>query len=647
MKRVLSLTLALLMTVLLFGTAGAPFAHAEEENPYVGLWKITGQQQGDTTTVYADMGMKVYLDFQSNGLIYGLMVTERGAEEEYMAYVVTGENTLNLYEGDAQPLSGIYDPSTQTITVTEPNNGTKTFVQRANGEQMPDASALIDRSQEDQLYYIYQMTTGGKIYNMLEFLPVMDMDVHDFYLELDTDGTGYMQFGDEDSGGDITWTDSVFIPVNNPDTPAPYTRESNHILLNIDDQIFAFAPEAEVEALLILMEAQKVETPEIPADQVKSLSVETVAGLWAVTKVQMGAGTIPLTLMDMEATMEFFPDGTVIAIMKTGDDADTSTMTYEITGETTLVFHDEDTDTEATYDPATDTITVIQPGSGNMILERAASTREPVPFVVEVPETPAPASAALVGQWIFTKAIAMGIEISAEQMDTAMALTLNADGTAILDTVNSSAKLSWALTEENTVPLTVGSDALFTLTYDGTVLILTQSGVDLVFEKQTGDQDVATEFRSNANVDANAPTVGQKNALEKAYSYLKYSSFSYSGLIEQLEYEKFSHEEAVYAVDNCGANWFEQAEKKADSYLRYSSFSYTGLIKQLEYEGFTNEQAVHAVDKCEADWYEQAVKTAERYLKYSSFSKSGLLSQLEYEGFTREQAAYAVERVGY
>jgi hypothetical protein len=40
----------------------------------------------------------------------------------------------------------------------------------------------------------------------------------------------------------------------------------------------------------------------------------------------------------------------------------------------------------------------------------------------------------------------------------------------------------------------------------------------------------------------------------------------------------------------------EQAVKSAESYLDFSSFSRQGLIDQLEYEGFTHEQAVHGVD---------------------------------------------------
>ena len=97
---------------------------------------------------------------------------------------------------------------------------------------------------------------------------------------------------------------------------------------------------------------------------------------------------------------------------------------------------------------------------------------------------------------------------------------------------------------------------------------------------------------STANVSA-----GKKNALEQAYSYLNAMAFSYSGLIEQLEYEGYSTEEATYAVDNCGADWKEQAVKKAEEYLKYSAFSKSGLIEQLEYEGFTHEQAVYGADQ--------------------------------------------------
>lgn len=94
-----------------------------------------------------------------------------------------------------------------------------------------------------------------------------------------------------------------------------------------------------------------------------------------------------------------------------------------------------------------------------------------------------------------------------------------------------------------------------------------------------------------ANEPPSGMTIGQKNALQSAKNYLSFSAFSYDGLIHQLEYEKYSHEDAVFAADNCGADWFEQAAKSAKNYLGFTAFSKDGLIDQLMYEGFTMEQA--------------------------------------------------------
>lgn len=71
------------------------------------------------------------------------------------------------------------------------------------------------------------------------------------------------------------------------------------------------------------------------------------------------------------------------------------------------------------------------------------------------------------------------------------------------------------------------------------------------------------------------------------------------------------------------------------------------MIDQLEFEGFTTEEATYAVDNCGADWNEQAAKKAQEYLDYSSFSRSELIGQLEFEGFTSAQAEYGVQSVGY
>ena len=90
-------------------------------------------------------------------------------------------------------------------------------------------------------------------------------------------------------------------------------------------------------------------------------------------------------------------------------------------------------------------------------------------------------------------------------------------------------------------------------------------------------------------------TAGQANARKSAESYLKYQAFSRTGLIKQLEFEKFSSADATYAVDAVEVDWNEQAEKSAKSYLDSSSFSRQGLIDQLLFEGFTQAQATYGV----------------------------------------------------
>lgn len=121
-------------------------------------------------------------------------------------------------------------------------------------------------------------------------------------------------------------------------------------------------------------------------------------------------------------------------------------------------------------------------------------------------------------------------------------------------------------------------------------------GVSVSWDQATKTITMTTPgYQAPSTAPSTEPTMGEKNALDKAKSYLNIMAFSYSGLIEQLEYEGFSTAEATYGADYCGANWNEQAAKKAASYLDIMSFSRQGLIEQLEYEGFTHEQAVYGV----------------------------------------------------
>lgn len=105
------------------------------------------------------------------------------------------------------------------------------------------------------------------------------------------------------------------------------------------------------------------------------------------------------------------------------------------------------------------------------------------------------------------------------------------------------------------------------------------------------------EQTTTSQTDISSATMGEQNALRSAESYLNIMAFSYSGLIEQLEYGGYTTEEATYAADNCGADWYEQAALSAKSYLGIMAFSKSGLIEQLEYAGFTEEQAIYGAEQ--------------------------------------------------
>lgn len=128
-------------------------------------------------------------------------------------------------------------------------------------------------------------------------------------------------------------------------------------------------------------------------------------------------------------------------------------------------------------------------------------------------------------------------------------------------------------------------------TYKFKIAALVKSGSKYKVQTKSSKLSVKTA----SALSNHTPTMGEKNAVKKAESYLKFTAFSRIGLIGQLEYEGFSNSEAVYAVDHISVNWNEQAAKKAKQYLDFTSFSRQGLIDQLIYEGFTSSQAEYGV----------------------------------------------------
>lgn len=110
------------------------------------------------------------------------------------------------------------------------------------------------------------------------------------------------------------------------------------------------------------------------------------------------------------------------------------------------------------------------------------------------------------------------------------------------------------------------------------------SNVNVVQENAEYSETVATE----------KATTSKDAALESAKIEIICLSYSYSGLIEQLELNGYTHEDSVYAADNCGANWNEEALETAKI---YGFSNQQDTIDVLKKSGFTDEQINYAVSK--------------------------------------------------
>lgn len=146
-------------------------------------------------------------------------------------------------------------------------------------------------------------------------------------------------------------------------------------------------------------------------------------------------------------------------------------------------------------------------------------------------------------------------------------------------------------------------------------------------------------------------TAGQRSAFKSAKQSLESAPSSRAALIHELvTYDNVSVEDATYGVDAANQDWNSQAANSAIDYLVHGSFSRSGLIRQLEFEKYTTAEATYGVDRTNADWNRYAVKSAKEIL-YSRpasmpVSRAELINMLEVAGFTPEQAEFGVSGAG-
>ena len=94
---------------------------------------------------------------------------------------------------------------------------------------------------------------------------------------------------------------------------------------------------------------------------------------------------------------------------------------------------------------------------------------------------------------------------------------------------------------------------------------------------------------------------------------------------------------------------YSTALGKAKSYNSLFHMSKKRMYSQLtsDFDKFSNDEAQYAIDHLEADYKYNALFNAKNYRKLFNMSKSGLFNQLTSfaDGFTEEEAQYAIDHL--
>ncbi|MCD8317307.1 MAG: Ltp family lipoprotein [Eggerthellaceae bacterium] len=165
-------------------------------------------------------------------------------------------------------------------------------------------------------------------------------------------------------------------------------------------------------------------------------------------------------------------------------------------------------------------------------------------------------------------------------------------------------------------------------------------------ESDSVNIEAITNDNNNDDVDAYDEDQANQAALEEAVNYITINEVSYNRLVQILENDGFTTEEAEYAADNCGADWNEQALTTAQVYLDSGIYSRQSLIEALLDDGYTEDQAEYAADNCGVDYTQQAMRAAEDLVnKTPDISHDDLIAELTNYGFTEDEADSAAESV--
>lgn len=154
---------------------------------------------------------------------------------------------------------------------------------------------------------------------------------------------------------------------------------------------------------------------------------------------------------------------------------------------------------------------------------------------------------------------------------------------------------------------------------------------------------------------SDAPYESAKEAaVAEAKDFLEKANYSQNGLYKELVYMGYAEEDAKYAVDNCGVDWTEQAAKHAKLLVAQSPYSYDNLVEKLESEGFSNDEASAGAliaiqdknSKANNPKTLSAIDAATKYFDSGNYSYSELIDKLEQDGYSAAEAENAVNNCG-
>lgn len=178
--------------------------------------------------------------------------------------------------------------------------------------------------------------------------------------------------------------------------------------------------------------------------------------------------------------------------------------------------------------------------------------------------------------------------------------------------------------------------------------------VNMDYMKFEKEQDiVASKHMTKDEILKMNITEDEKNALSKAYSMLtNFPGISYVYLVNYLENRsKFSHDVSVYAADNCGADWNEQALIYAKDLLSRSSFD-NGIIASynekllsfsLSDRDFTESQIDYALK--DVDYYEQALIYGLWLYRHNDNVESDALILYLSQTYSQEQVDFVINAI--